>query len=183
MRLRILLLFVLVSGLMAFNTMPSYALTTITIEDLSDGELVDLVDGNCQLREALQAIGDGSSDPDTSPDTVDGCTVAEDAGFEYIINFAASGTLVVDDQQFSGTMPEIPMNYSVTIDGIAGVTIDPPPDNDAFNMDSSRTMRFTNLFFLDATFAPRVPQLMPTFMSGSYTCANIPNAGTVVLVG
>lgn len=40
-----------------------------------------------------------------------------------------------------------------------------------------------DFFFLDATLAPRVPQLMPTFMSGGYTCANIPNAGMVVLVG
>src|SRR5690606_5178359 len=39
-----------------------------------------------------------------------------------------------------------------------------------------------DLFYLDATLAPRVPQLMPTFMSGGYTCTEIPNAGTLVLV-
>jgi hypothetical protein len=150
MRLRILLLFGLVAGLMVFNTMPSFAQTTITINNLADGEIPDLVDGSCQLREALQAIGDVSSGTDTDGDgninTVNGvCNAA--GGSPYIIDFSASGSLVMSGDQFAGTMPEVPSGYDVTINGGNTVTIDPPPADDAFNMDGGRTMTFTNLIF------------------------------------
>ncbi|MBZ0291032.1 MAG: hypothetical protein K8L99_00545 [Anaerolineae bacterium] len=39
------------------------------------------------------------------------------------------------------------------------------------------------IVFLDATAAPRMPQPLPASSSGGYTCAAIPNAGTVVLTG
>jgi hypothetical protein len=38
------------------------------------------------------------------------------------------------------------------------------------------------LLHLDATVAPRVAVELPTWASEGYTCATIPNAGTVVLV-
>lgn len=38
------------------------------------------------------------------------------------------------------------------------------------------------LVFLSATQSPRVPQLVPTWSSGGYSCTTLPNAGTLVLV-
>jgi hypothetical protein len=39
-----------------------------------------------------------------------------------------------------------------------------------------------NFIFLDATQAPRMPQLLQTTWMDGYTCSSVPNTGTVVLV-
>jgi hypothetical protein len=39
------------------------------------------------------------------------------------------------------------------------------------------------MMYLDATTSPRIPVLLASSAQGGYTCANIPNAGIVVLVG
>ncbi|GIV80965.1 MAG: hypothetical protein KatS3mg051_0319 [Anaerolineae bacterium] len=53
----------------------------------------------------------------------------------------------------------------------------------AFNNPVNVCLQGSGRFlFLDATQAPRTASQLPTISVGGYTCANIPNAGTVVLV-
>ena len=52
-----------------------------------------------------------------------------------------------------------------------------------FNNPATICLQGTGVFlYADATAAPRVVSELPAFTQGGYTCANIPNAGTVALV-
>jgi hypothetical protein len=65
---------------------------------------------------------------------------------------------------------------------------------DVFALDGSRAVTRFNarvgiclrgsgqIVFLDATLSPRTPADLPTSSDGGFSCAGIPNAGTVVLV-
>jgi len=149
MRSKVVFILALLTGVLIY-IQPVAASATITIDTFDDDTLTNLIDGQCQLREALQAIGDVSSGSDTDLDgdvnTVDGCDATNSDGV-YTIQFAGGGTLIIDDNL--DTLPEIPMNYNVTIDGQSNVTIQPSGDSYAFNIDSDRTMQFINITFAD----------------------------------
>ncbi|MBN1201647.1 MAG: hypothetical protein JXJ20_07310, partial [Anaerolineae bacterium] len=80
-------------------------------------------------------------------------------GIENIVNLGVLQAVDVFGLLHDGT-PEPFFNYSVTV-CLQGVG------------------RFV---YLDATQSPRVPQWLPSEVVNGYTCATIPNAGTVVLV-